>query len=92
METKDQRNSNVNRHISNNRQSNLKQRRKPKEVKKIEENMQLCRRELSQLTAEIERIRTNRPLSRKTKSNRRWMEKENGRKDRTRTNERDAFK
>ena len=62
---KDQRNSNDNRHTSNNSQSNFKHRRKPKEVKKIEENMQLCRRELSQLTAEIERIRSNRPLSRK---------------------------
>ena len=62
---KDQRNSNENRHTSNNSQSNLKHRRKPKEVKKIEENMQLRRRELSQLTAEIERIRSNRPLSKK---------------------------
>ena len=78
---KDQRNSNDNRHTSNNRQSNLKHCRKPKEVKKIEENMQLHRRELSQLTAEIERIRSNRLLSRKTKCNRRWMEKEGGKKD-----------
>ena len=62
---KDQRNSNDNRHTSNNSQSNLKHRRKPKEVKKIEEKMQLHRRELSQLTAEIERIRSNRPLSKK---------------------------
>ena len=64
-ERKDQRNSNDNIHTSNNSQSNLKHRRKPKEVKKIEENMQLRRRELSQLTAEIERIRSNRPLSKK---------------------------
>ena len=78
---KDQRNSNDNRHTSNNSQSNLKHRRKPKEVKKMEENMQLRRRELSQLTAEIERIRSNRPLSKKTKRNRRWMEKEGGKKD-----------
>ena len=78
---KDQRNSNDNRHTSNNSQSDLKHLRKPKEVKKIEENMQLRRRELSQLTAEIERIRSNRPLSRKTKRNRRWMEKEGGKKD-----------
>ena len=78
---KDQRNSNDNRHTSNNSQSNLKHRRKPREVKKIEENMQLHRRELSQLTTEIERIRSNRPLSRKTKCNRRWMEKEGGKKD-----------
>ena len=52
--------------------------------------MQLHRRELSQLTAEIERIRSNRPLSRKTKRNRRWMEKESGKNDRnyrTRTDE-----
>ena len=75
---KDQRNSNDNRHTSNNSQSNLKHRRKLKEVKKIEENVQLCRRELSQLSAEIERIRSNRSLSRKRKRNRRWMEKENG--------------
>ena len=53
---KTQRNSNDNRHTSNNCQSNLKHCRKPKEVKEIEENMQLCRRELSQLTAEIERM------------------------------------
>ena len=78
---KDQRNSDDNRHTSNNSQSNLKHRRKPKEVKKIEENMQLRRRDLSQLTAEIERIRSNRPLSKKTKRNRRWMEKEGGEKD-----------
>ena len=78
---KDQRNSNDNRHTSNNSQSNLKHRRKPKEVKKIEEKIQLRRRELSQLTAEIERIRSNRPLSRKTKRNRRWMEKGGGKKD-----------
>ena len=78
---KDQRNNNDNRHTSNNSQSDLKYRRKPKEVKKIEENMPLRRRELSQLTAEIERIRSNRPLSRKTKRNRRWMEKEGGKKD-----------
>ena len=78
---KDQINSNDNRHTSNNSQSNLKHGRKLKEVKKIEENMQLCRRELSQLTAEIERIKSNRPLSRKTKHNRRWMEKENQKKD-----------
>ena len=43
--------------------------------------MQLHRRELSQLTAEIERIRSNRPLSRKTKRNRRRMEKEGDEKD-----------
>ena len=81
MEKKDQRNSNDNRHTSNNNQSNLNHRRKPKEVKKIEEKMKLRRRELSQLTAEIERIRSNRPLSRKTKRNRRWMEKEGGKRD-----------
>ena len=69
------------KHTSNNSQSNLKHRRKPKEVKKIEENMQLRRRELSQLTAEIERFRSNMPLSRKTKRNRRWMEKAGGKKD-----------
>ena len=78
---KDQRNGNDNRHTSNNNQSNLKHRRKPKEVKKIEETMQLRRRELSQLTTEMERIRSNRPLLRKTKRNRRWMEKEGGKKD-----------
>ena len=43
--------------------------------------MQLRRRELSQLTTEIERIRSNRPLSRKTECNRRWMEIEGGKKD-----------
>ena len=68
MEKKDQRNSNENRPTSNNSQSKLEHCRKPKEVKKIEENMPLCRRELSQLTAEIERIRSNRPLSRKKKA------------------------
>ena len=78
---KDQRNSNDNRHASSGSKSNLKCRRKPKEVKKVEENMQLCRRELSQLTAEIERIRSKRPLSRKTKHNRRWMEKKMEKKD-----------
>ena len=78
---KHQRNSNDNRHGSNNSQSNFKHHRKPKEVKKIEENMQLCRRELSQLTAEIERIRSNRPLLRKTKHNRHWMEKEISKKN-----------
>ena len=77
---KDQRNSNDNRHTSSNSQSNLKHRRKPKEVKKIEENMQSRGRELSQLTAETERIRSNRPLSKKTKRNRKWMEKEGGKK------------
>ena len=46
---KDHRNSNDNRHTSNNNQNNLKHCRKPKEVKKIEEKMQLSRRELSQL-------------------------------------------
>ena len=66
---KDQRNSNDNRYTSNNSQCNLKHCRKLKEVKKIEENMQLCRRELSQLTAEIERIRSNRSFSRKTNHN-----------------------
>ena len=35
--------------------------------------MQLCRRDLSQLTAEIERIRSNDGWK-----NRRWMEKESG--------------
>ena len=64
---KDQRNSNDNRHTSHDSQSDLKHHRKLKDVKKIEENMQLCRRELSQLTAEIERIRS---LLRKTKRNR----------------------